>query len=251
MEEMLSGDDLAPYRVPPLGSCWWCGNDGPLTHEHKFKKADLKRMWGDGPAPVWGDSTRMRPIKSAQRSKDVRFTPGLCAPCNNARSQPFDRAYDVFSGFLWHRPSVYNGDVLDLSDVYGENWSTQTRLLVGYLAKHIASRMAHDGYQIPASLPAFLNGADRIGDVEIVLFKSREIHQRESELDRNGIDGRSLQLLPAVGRASRSRRQLEMYCSGLTISSVGVMYRWNLGATEANSFHHQRQPPLHWYHDLA
>ena len=76
-------------------SCWWCGAQSPLSAEHKFKRTDLRRVRGDDEGKLsWLGSGQVREIRSDKKSGLVRFGKSLCRSCNDARSQPFDRAYD-------------------------------------------------------------------------------------------------------------------------------------------------------------
>ncbi len=93
--------DLAPYKRRQPGTCWWCGATAN-SREHKFKRSDLARMRGPK-GLIWGDSTgESRAVRSDRRSSLVKFEANLCSTCNNARSQPFDRAYDEFSDYAWN-----------------------------------------------------------------------------------------------------------------------------------------------------
>lgn len=249
-DEMLSGSGLDPYKVAVLKSCWWCGSPGPLTHEHKFKKSDLLRMWEPGSSPVWGNNTELRQIRSARKSPEVRFDPGLCGPCNNDRSQPFDRAYQAFSDHVWDRPELWRADFLDMAQIYGRNWRAAVRNLGRYFAKHIGSRMAHDGFAVPTSLCAFLDGASHASDVQMVLFKSREHYQIYTEAQLAGVDAKGLWMDPAYGQVSRSRQRLERYSSSMGINFVGVMYRWEARPTGADRFYDHQIARLYWRHEL-
>jgi hypothetical protein len=70
------------------------------TREHKYKRTDLDAMGSDGELTWGGDPDRPYVVKSHRRDPAVRFVKSLCAPCNNARSQPFDRAYDIYSNYV-------------------------------------------------------------------------------------------------------------------------------------------------------
>lgn len=53
---MLAGDDLDPYRSPQPPGCWWCGDVGNTTREHKFKASDLRAI---GVATSWSEAGYM------------------------------------------------------------------------------------------------------------------------------------------------------------------------------------------------
>ena len=175
VDAVLSGDALEPYRAPVPASCWWCGSRGPLTHEHKFKKSDLNRMQNPS-GLVWGGN-EVRPVKSVRKSADVRFTASLCAKCNNEVSQPFDCAYQIFSDFVWGRSELWDSARIDWFEVYGQDWEYRTLDLARYIVKHLGCRLVHDGFSVPPSVVAFLDGVPTIADVALVLIKSEQHHQ--------------------------------------------------------------------------
>lgn len=250
MQGPLSGEDLDPYRVPELTACWWCGRPGPLTHEHKFKKSDLVRMWDIGGGLVWGDGTTVRPVKSARKSRDVRFDPGLCSSCNNDRSQPFDQAYQAFSDYVWDHPDLRSATHLDMALIYGTDWPVGVRNLARYVAKHIGSRMAHDRFPVPPSLGAFLDGAPYADDVQMVLFKSRDHYRFYVQAGRDDLDGRGLWIAPAQGRVSPSLGRLTLYSSSLIVGFIGVFYRWEQQPNGLDPFYDYQRARLHWRHKL-
>lgn len=245
----LQGAALTTYRSPPSECCWWCGGRG-LTREHKFKKSDLSRMW-DGEGLVWGDGESLRDVRSPRKSKVVRFRANLCARCNNERSQPFDYAYDAFSNFVWaNQDRLWRRRYFDMADVYGDDWSTGTLNLARYLAKHIACRMVHDGFTAPPTIGTFLNGGQSPLNVQMVLFKDRDLYGLYRRGVRDGCDARGLWIAPAQGAVSRARERLTMYSSSLTIGAVGVMYRWDEDCDEVDPFYVYRRARLHKRHRL-
>jgi hypothetical protein len=249
-DEMLSGAALDPYRVPALTTCWWCGRPGPLTREHKFKRSDLGRMWDGDESLLWGNGTERRTLKSMRKSRDVRFEPGLCGPCNNDRSQPFDRAYQAFSDYVWNHGELGRADWLDMAQVYGATWPTSVPDLARYFGKHIGCRMAHDRFPIPPSLSAFLDGTAHAADVQMVLFKSQPHYDVYRQAQAAGDDARGLWLEPGLGHVSPSRGRLVTYSGSLIVNFVGVFYRWELEPDGLDPFYDYRRARLHWRHKL-
>lgn len=242
MDDVLSGDALAPYRVPKPTTCWWCGSSGPLTHEHKFKRRDLSRM-GTAADLVWG-SDRIRKIRSISKSNGVRFTESLCAPCNNTASQPFDYAYDTFSDFIWGNENLWATGHIDWWDVYGNSWGSSALNLARYAVKHMGCRMIHDGYDVPSSFATFLNGAPTIADVKLWLVKSSAHHDLYLMGVRDGQDTLGVWNSPAEGTASRSLQCLTGYWSATIIGFIGIAFSWEQGRSGADSFHTRRVAPL-------
>ncbi len=248
--DYLAGADLEPFKVPALTRCWWCGSSAPLTREHKFKLSDLKRMKPEE-GLVWVGADRMRDITTIRRGSLVRFEPGICAKCNNERSQPFDNAYQAFSDFIWCRSALWRRRSIDMADIYGSEWAECSRLLGRYVAKHLGCRMAHERYPVPTSLGAFLDGTSELADVQMVLFKCRDYHRfyRRSRRGDNG--GGGVGFTPAHGAVSRSKQRLTVYTAGLVVGFVGIMFRWEEGSDHGrHSFYHYRYPRLIKRHKL-
>ncbi|GAB1514846.1 hypothetical protein JCM33774_68880 [Actinophytocola sp. KF-1] len=192
---------------------------------------------------VWG-SEEIRKIRSIRKSNEVRFTASLCARCNNTVSQPFDYAYDVFSDFAWSNASLWEAEYVDWWDVYGTTWGSASLNLARYVAKHLGCRMVHDGYAVPDSLKAFLDGAPTIADVSMGLIKSSAHHDLYLMGVRDGLDTRGLWNPPAEGTVSRSRQCLTSYWSATIIGFVGIAYIWEEGQSGGESFHTRRTTPL-------
>lgn len=70
---------------------------------------------------VWGgDPERLHTVRSTKKSGAVRFKRALCTLCNSTRSQPFDRAYDSFSEYVWRNlDDLWHCDYLDMEEVAG------------------------------------------------------------------------------------------------------------------------------------
>jgi hypothetical protein len=162
--------DVREIKFVSPGTCWWCGKAGD-SGEHKLKRSDVKRMFDDkvSTQPVWrfsaavGDSLSNQGKKvQGPNSGELKFPKVLCQECNNAQSQPFDKAYSLFSQY-WcdNRTRLLKARELDLRKVYPGNWQNQAILLTKYFLKHIGCRLAEVGMEVPPSIPAYLDGKDR------------------------------------------------------------------------------------------
>jgi len=247
-EIILSGADLEPYKVTPTATCWWCQSPGPLTSEHKFKLADLKRMGQGSGAHLWGNGEVTKLIKSARKSPEVRFRPNLCAECNNARSQPFDRAYQIFSDFAWDRQEELESSTrIDMRKIYGANWREESLNLARYIVKHAGCRMDHEGYPVPSPFKPFLNGAATLDSTGLFLVKNPvtyEVLMRGAEL---GADLREINIGPADGLVSPSRGKLTGYQSVLSVGHFGIYYQWDEDVPMFDSFFRHRWPEVFVY----
>jgi hypothetical protein len=244
-QRYLSGDALKPYQVPFDGNCWWCGATAD-SREHKFKRTDLTRMWDDEDGLMWGSrGPRLTRVRSP-RSQVAKFAANLCQRCNNERSQPFDVAYDKFAEYVWNNTDLlWRSRYLDMEVIYGRDRPTGVVDLARYVAKHLGCRMSTDGYAVPASVIAFLDGSPLMPDVQMCLFKERERRRIERRLRREDIDGRGLWIGPAAGYVSKSRQVLTLYSSTLIIAHVGVMYRWEEAPECVDPFYLYRRARLH------
>lgn len=77
-------------------------------------------MRGDGPNLVWGgDEERLHYIKSIRKSSAVRIEKALCRRCNDTRSQPFDRAYETYSAYVWENAeTLWDAAGLDMRAIF-------------------------------------------------------------------------------------------------------------------------------------
>lgn len=253
-EHVLNGDELAPYRSSAGAVCWWCGSPA-ATQEHKFKRTDLERMWPVGdPYLVHGDGTgdRLSKVRSARKSPQVRFLLNLCARCNNARSQPFDRAYDLFAEYVWtHLGTLRWRRHIDAASIYGGDWQAGLQDLTRYVVKHAGCRVADGGFPVPLSFREVLNGsrASSAG-LEVLLFKDRDLSRWRARAARKGIDAAGLHLLPEAAHVSQSRKVLTSYNSGFALGYVGLLCQWREGAAGVGCLQARRRLQLRWRHRL-
>jgi hypothetical protein len=161
--------------------CWWCGAPAD-SREHKFKRTDITRIFGQG--PYYGGRTLLRhsegrntEMRGAQ-SPVLKFSPTMCRYCNNVRSKPFDNAYDTFITYIdAHAHSILAANQISLSRVYGANWKTGRDNLLRFYVKHICCRLAEptNEYQIDINpqLIAFLDGGPEPECLELDLYTER------------------------------------------------------------------------------
>ena len=252
-ERIVSGDELLPYKSPAGAVCWRCGAKA-TTREHKFKRTDLERMWGAGDQYLvhyGGGKMPLSKVTSARKSQQIRFSPNLCAQCNNARSQPFDRAYDRFAEYVWaNLDSLRRRRYLDASDIYGNDWRIGFHDLARYVVKHVGCRIADSDFAVPQDFRDFLDGGDRAAHMHMVTFKDRDLSRWRTRASRQGIDAAGLHIDPGMAVINRSTHAMTMYSSSLGLGYVGVMYRWEEDASNTDPFYIYKLAPLHWRHRL-
>jgi len=141
--------------------CWICG-DPATTAEHKIKKSDLERVHGRGRAFAAANLNYRRSddsvvVLQGPDSKWIKWPNVLCAPCNNHRSQPFDRAYEEFVAYAdSNRTELLSRRQLDFSAVYGDAWDDKQRNLFKYFAKALGCKIADAGKPVPKDLAELL-----------------------------------------------------------------------------------------------
>ena len=202
--------------------CWICGGVFN-SREHKFKRSDLVRSsatWAPGDRPYFVGSGGRRRIPSAD-SRIATFGKVLCGDCNSARTQPFDRAYEVFSE--WVNSANHNimaMPQLDFSCIYGADFETAVLNLQKYFVKHLGCRLASDHYQIPAGLAPSL-WTDDVRPLEISFARSRLM----GELPARGPG--VLCNYPLFGTYSNSSGEVKgPYITGMIVGYLDVITRY-------------------------
>lgn len=172
--EPLPRESVSHLLVEHDGICWWCRHRPASTGEHKFKASDLDRLRGDDHL-IWGDSAgSTREIHGRggirrDRHKVIKFPKSLCDSCNNAASQPFDRAYQQFSDYVVSHPDVaHQTKKIDYRAVYSRSWRRERFNLARYYIKHFGCRMVSDGIPPSNSMRAFLDNCEDMPDVRLV-----------------------------------------------------------------------------------
>lgn len=169
-----SDNPLEPYQIANSGRCWWCG-DVATTSEHKFKHSDLRRVAGESKhaSNVYKFSeTYNGLLRSLNKGSQVRWGKNLCAQCNNATSQPFDRAYDRFVEYLLDSFEVlYQRRGVDWTDIFGDEWQQGVHDLSRYLVKQFCCMMATKNLAVPSEAIEFLNGSHHEGPVNVLIWR--------------------------------------------------------------------------------
>lgn len=227
----MSGEDGVPrgltptdafdhLRVCPGSLCWWCLERPATTGEHKYKRTDLARLMGEDSLVWFGDSAarEIRGKSGIRRDRHgvVKFPKSMCDICNNTRSQPFDRAYDVFATYLAStRVRILPG--VSFEELFGESWQKDTLDLARYYGKHFGCRMIRTGLPVPPSLRAFLDGADDMPDAHMALVTTDSVHRRA---------GNGLTLSSDYATADSNLTCFRSYVMAAHVGSVGVRYQW-------------------------
>lgn len=100
--------------------CWICGGKAS-TGEHTIKKSDLRAIFGKVSQnhPLYRHTSSQRNVPVKGLKVDVlKLGALLCAPCNNKRTQPFDRSWEHLSDALRAKIVLRPGGRLDLGKVF-------------------------------------------------------------------------------------------------------------------------------------
>lgn len=140
-------------------SCWICGAGGPLTGEHKIKKTDLRCYPTVAPKYKLLSDGKKQPIQGLN-AKLLKFSPSICARCNNSTTQQADRSYERFR-------SEDTGRVRTTVDELAgkEDWAAEQEVdlsthidLARYFGKHLGCSLADSKFPIPLRLSEFVSG---------------------------------------------------------------------------------------------
>jgi hypothetical protein len=233
---------LDSLRVEPTGNCWWCGGLAD-SQEHRFKHSSLRRVaGGKGPRNVFKKSDDYSgELKSISKGSQVRWPKNLCSHCNNARSQPFDYAYDTFEDFLFEHGSEMGGrDQLEWSTIYGRDWAQGAANLARYFGKQMGCMLATQDLPVPGELISFLDGAERCPSVCFMLFRNwRGVAADRTMRRHNGGGGG---LMSFIGLLPATAYTTEGAFSGLDyryhIGYVWVTAEWRAQTDRSSWFEH-------------
>lgn len=238
--------ELEHLRVAASDRCWWCG-DVATTQEHRFKATTLRRLakTDDGtinPGNVFKRSSDYdSTLHSLNKGAQIRWPKNLCANCNNSKSQPFDRSYDIFEAFLVeHADVIHTWERLDWQEVYGADWQEKSRNLARYFGKQLGCMLATYQHQIPSQLIDFLEGEDRCPPVLFILYINPRGVDAHIQMREDGLEEG---LSSFIGLLSAEGYQTEGVFSGIdygyNIGYMWVLARWRAGSDVASWFEYQ------------
>jgi hypothetical protein len=187
-------------------SCWLCGAPAG-SREHRLKKSDIVRAYGPGPyrgdhAPmhVRGDDRR---VVQGPNSNRLKYAPSLCEACNTTRTQPYDRAYDRFTEWVFRNESlVLRRRFINFGEVFGEHWAEHQLHLYRYFAKSFGCHLVEAGLPVPVDVVELFEKATFRTDLWLSFAVNEDIVLMPPE-DRNGFIGMA-GLLAWIDRADPS-----------------------------------------------
>ncbi len=93
------------------------------------------------------------------KSKIVSYDPIICSNCNNKKSQPWDRAYEIFEKWIFENSKIiFENRLIRLDLVYeNETYSYQCPNLYKFFVKAFGCRLASIGFSVPKDLVDLLD----------------------------------------------------------------------------------------------
>lgn len=136
--------------------CWICGAPSN-SREHKFKRSDLVRRYGNQSFRSGGllhfvDGKSRKVL--GPRAKSLTYNPLICSECNNAMSQPWDYAYEQFEMWVFENSkTTLQRRFILLEEVFGsDTFSVACPALYKYFVKAFGCRLSDAGIPVPPDL---------------------------------------------------------------------------------------------------
>jgi hypothetical protein len=155
--------------------CWICG-DPADSDEHKHKRSDLVarhgRSWTPEQQPfvIRGDGSSHWTRIQGPNDRNNLYEKMLCRPCNNARTKPFDQAYQEFSDWVLANATTLHGqEAIDFERIYGGDYAAKTLNLLRYFAKSLGCRIAAAGIDPPEALRCILTEMHRCDTLPLIV----------------------------------------------------------------------------------
>ncbi|MFC9790865.1 hypothetical protein [Rhodococcus sp. NPDC127528] len=220
--------------------CWWCGGIAD-SREHRVKASELRKMFIDSDHLFLGGGDR-RPAKlKGPGAKAILFPKVMCRECNNTRSKPFDNAYDHFVQKIRDDPEYFRSrQQLDMTEIFNGD-SFGSKKLARYYMKNIACRIAEIGFDVPAQIVDFMNGAPIMPNATLVIYKD---FSNFDQFKRTGSSGH----YPCANRMhnpdSPDNGPLVAFCAEVQDGPVGAIFWWDSATELGINFGFQRVIPL-------
>ncbi len=170
--------------------CWVCRVEDGSSREHKFKKSDIKRVFGNGPyvgeyAPVHVKDGSTKKIQGAN-SNAFKYSASICEKCNNSVTQPFDFAYEKFVEHVFnHEDAILTRRFIDFEAVFGADYASQQTNLYKYFVKSFGCQLAEAGRDVPKDLSELMSKKQ----FETALYMNFAVHEDVLLMKKNDRDG--------------------------------------------------------------
>ncbi|MCX5042466.1 hypothetical protein OG921_04670 [Aldersonia sp. NBC_00410] len=223
-------------QVEPI--CWWC-SAGADSREHRVKASQLRKMFETSDHLMLSGKEGEHPTRlNGVKAKPMLFPKILCAKCNNARSKPFDEAFDAFVQKVWNDPEYFRHRAeFDMSDIFHADPDGEMKL-ARYYVKNIGCRIAEMGFAVPQQMIDFMNGAPVMPNGVILLYKD---FSNYDQFRRAGVDGHypfaNRMYTPAAPEAG----PLIAVCAEVQNGPVGAIFWWDASTNLGTTFCLQRR----------
>lgn len=172
---------LDAFCIEQVEECWWCG-ERATTEEHRIKASTLRRVGRDETGTVDARNVFKKSsdfegeLRTLRKGAQVRWKKNLCASCNNAKSQPFDRAYDTFEDFLVGQfVEIAIEGCIDWAQIYGKDWELGAKNLARFFGKQLGCMLSTYNLPTPPGLQVFLDGAADIPAIRFSMFINADV----------------------------------------------------------------------------
>lgn len=134
--------------------CWICGA-AETTAEHIVKASDIRQYFGKSPdALFWHTEARKNNKAQSVTSRPLKYKPSICHECNSTRTQPYDRAWEKLSKWLFnHRDLIKPGRKIKINKIFSGRVAIPITDIQLYFAK-LTGCLAVD-YQAPIDVSGF------------------------------------------------------------------------------------------------
>lgn len=214
--------------------CWWCQTEKATTREHRVKRSRLEDEIGltQLPEPLTlysNDVNHPHPTKlKSSDSKAVKFGKTMCAYCNGARSQPFDKAYQHFVKWAYDHPGYVRKKSALKWDRIFEGSNVDQRHLARYYLKNICCRLVDTGLEIPPEFIDYLG--DYSADKCFSLICFRDFSLADEFKEATGCDYFSPYIQTALAEDENNPVQPVQYYATFVDGYIGTLFGWVEGS---------------------
>lgn len=208
--------------------CWICGNPSD-SREHKIKRTDFVRRYGNLPFIHIGGMLHFKGETSknvpSSKSKILSYDPIICSTCNNQRSQPWDKAYEIFEKWVFQNSSsIFEQRFISLEQVYGQDqYSYSSPYLYKYFVKSFGCRLASINFLVPEDLVELLSQEYFVTKLRLCFAINKTTFAMRPE-DRDNFLG----IGDLIRVDSRSKGTMERYSWYINVGWLRIWFLYDL-----------------------
>lgn len=206
------------FRSPKDNRCCLCGDVGrALTREHKLKASEIKREFSQMPVYIghFDDGAASSREVRGPKAKALTYNVGICADCNNSRTQPADAAFTELNTTL--KGGLSGGaTIADVLNCPSLQDNEKVQRVHEYFAKSLCCHVAEIGGPIPKRLAKFALGLEKRNCLTINI-------QPDWQFSESSFDGAS---------EYAAHGGVVIYCKNKTHSVTGIHSTLTFGAVQ-------------------